>query len=102
MARIKRTTKGFVYGEGRKRRCGVSEIIGGEEAEEEAVFERLDALLGRTFKTYKFKALVNLAISRLAILENQRGFRLLCLFEYRDTIVLLPSVFWFFVLYFVF
>ncbi|XP_010265173.1 PREDICTED: uncharacterized protein LOC104602986 isoform X2 [Nelumbo nucifera] len=36
---------------------------------------RLDALLGRTFKTYKFKALVNLAISRLAILKNQRQVR---------------------------
>nr|DAD20237.1 TPA_asm: hypothetical protein HUJ06_021700 [Nelumbo nucifera] len=33
MARIIRTIKRFAYDEGRKRRCGVSEIICGEEAE---------------------------------------------------------------------
>ncbi|OVA05005.1 protein of unknown function DUF292 [Macleaya cordata] len=37
--------------------------------------KKLDALLGRTFKTSKFKALVNLAISRLAVLKNQRQVR---------------------------
>nr|DAD20307.1 TPA_asm: hypothetical protein HUJ06_021770 [Nelumbo nucifera] len=42
MARIIQTIKGFVYDQGRQRRCGVSEIIGGEEAEEEAVFGRLE------------------------------------------------------------
>ncbi|XP_042482846.1 uncharacterized protein LOC122063194 [Macadamia integrifolia] len=36
---------------------------------------KLDALLGRGFKTAKFKALVNLAISRLAVLKNQRQVR---------------------------
>ncbi|KAJ4710541.1 IST1-like protein [Melia azedarach] len=35
--------------------------------------KKLDALLGRNnFKTYKFKPQVNLAISRLAVLKNQR------------------------------
>lgn len=38
--------------------------------------KKLDALLGRTFKAGKFKALVNLAISRLAVLKNQRQARL--------------------------
>ncbi|XP_010263425.1 PREDICTED: uncharacterized protein LOC104601677 isoform X2 [Nelumbo nucifera] len=37
--------------------------------------KKLDALLGRTFKASKFKALVNLAISRLAVLKNQREVR---------------------------
>ncbi|KAK9276996.1 hypothetical protein L1049_006535 [Liquidambar formosana] len=37
--------------------------------------KKIDALLGRTFKTAKFKALVNLAISRLAVLKNQRQIR---------------------------
>ncbi|KAF9593161.1 hypothetical protein IFM89_020457 [Coptis chinensis] len=37
--------------------------------------KRLDALLGRNFKTTKFKSLVNLAISRLAVLKNQRQVR---------------------------
>lgn len=35
----------------------------------------MDALLGRSFKTYKFKPLVNLAVSRLAVLKNQREVR---------------------------
>ncbi|KAK7407559.1 hypothetical protein VNO78_09512 [Psophocarpus tetragonolobus] len=38
--------------------------------------KKLDALLGRTFKSAKFKAIVNLAISRLAVLKNQRQARL--------------------------
>lgn len=38
--------------------------------------KKLDALLGRTFKVSKFKAIVNLAISRLAVLKNQRQARL--------------------------
>ncbi|KAA8532724.1 hypothetical protein F0562_032757 [Nyssa sinensis] len=37
--------------------------------------KKLDALFGRNFKTSKFKPLVNLAISRLAILKNQRQSR---------------------------
>ncbi|GJY23861.1 IST1-like protein, partial [Tanacetum coccineum] len=37
---------------------------------------KLDALLGRKFKTSKFKATVNLAVSRLAVLKNQRQARL--------------------------
>ncbi|XP_038893459.1 uncharacterized protein LOC120082250 isoform X2 [Benincasa hispida] len=37
--------------------------------------KKLDALLGRSFKTTRFKALVNLAISRLAVLANQRQVR---------------------------
>lgn len=35
----------------------------------------LDALLGRSFKPSKFKSLVNLAISRLSVLKNQRQVR---------------------------
>ncbi|KAK7306944.1 hypothetical protein VNO77_39590 [Canavalia gladiata] len=38
--------------------------------------KKLDALLGRTFKPAKFTANVNLAISRLAVLKNQRHARL--------------------------
>ncbi|CAJ1932319.1 unnamed protein product [Sphenostylis stenocarpa] len=38
--------------------------------------KKLDALLGRTFKAAKFKAVTNLAISRLAVLKNQRLARL--------------------------
>jgi len=38
--------------------------------------KKLDALLGRTFKATKFKAIANLAISRLAVLKNQRQARL--------------------------
>ncbi|KAJ0094431.1 hypothetical protein Patl1_16467 [Pistacia atlantica] len=34
--------------------------------------KKLDALFGRNFKSYKFKPQVNLAISRLAVLKNQR------------------------------
>ncbi|KAJ4915522.1 Regulator of Vps4 activity in the MVB pathway protein [Raphanus sativus] len=37
--------------------------------------KRLDALLGRTFKTNKFKSLLNLALTRLSILKNQRQVR---------------------------
>lgn len=37
--------------------------------------KKLDALLGRTFKSSKFKPVVNLAISRLAVLKNQRQVR---------------------------
>ncbi|GKV43948.1 hypothetical protein SLEP1_g51181 [Rubroshorea leprosula] len=36
---------------------------------------KLDALLGRNFKTAKFKPLVNLALSRLAVLKSQRQIR---------------------------
>jgi hypothetical protein len=38
--------------------------------------KKLDALLGRNFKTDKFKPTINLAISRLAVLKNQRNARL--------------------------
>ncbi|KAK7813436.1 ist1-like protein [Quercus suber] len=37
--------------------------------------KKLDALLGRTFKPSKFKPLVNLALSRLVVLKNQRQVR---------------------------
>ncbi|KAL8227639.1 hypothetical protein R6Q57_015223 [Mikania cordata] len=37
---------------------------------------KLDALLGRKFKTTKFKATINLAISRITILKSQRQARL--------------------------
>ncbi|XP_061374677.1 uncharacterized protein LOC133316895 [Gastrolobium bilobum] len=37
--------------------------------------KKLDALLGRNFKAEKFKPTVNLAISRLAVLKNQRQSR---------------------------
>lgn len=37
--------------------------------------KKLDALLGRNFKTTKFKATANLAISRVAVLKNQRQVR---------------------------
>ncbi|KAJ0256818.1 Regulator of Vps4 activity in the MVB pathway protein [Hirschfeldia incana] len=37
--------------------------------------KKLDALLGRTFKTNKFKSLLNLALTRLSILKNQRQVR---------------------------
>ncbi|KAG2319933.1 hypothetical protein Bca52824_013146 [Brassica carinata] len=37
--------------------------------------KRLDALLGRSFKTNKFKSLLNLALTRLSILKNQRQVR---------------------------
>ncbi|KAM0016782.1 putative vacuolar protein sorting-associated protein Ist1 [Helianthus debilis subsp. tardiflorus] len=37
---------------------------------------KLDALLGRKFKTSKFKATVNLAVSRVTVLKNQRKARL--------------------------
>ncbi|CAN1244703.1 IST1-like protein [Linum perenne] len=39
--------------------------------------KKLDAILGRNnFKTYKFKSLSNLAVSRLAIFKNQRQAKL--------------------------
>ncbi|XP_022727000.1 uncharacterized protein LOC111282949 [Durio zibethinus] len=37
--------------------------------------KKLDALLGRAFKPSKFKSLVSLAISRLAVFKNQRQVR---------------------------
>ncbi|KAG8382923.1 hypothetical protein BUALT_Bualt05G0130300 [Buddleja alternifolia] len=37
--------------------------------------KKLDALLGRRFKTSKFKATANMAVSRLAVLRNQRQAR---------------------------
>lgn len=37
---------------------------------------RIDALLGRTFKTYKFKPVISLAISRISVLKNQRQARM--------------------------
>ncbi|GLT76624.1 hypothetical protein SLA2020_482760 [Shorea laevis] len=37
--------------------------------------KKLDALLGRSFKTSKFKPLVSLALSRLSVLKNQRQVR---------------------------
>lgn len=37
--------------------------------------KKLDALLGRNFKTSKFKATANLAISRVSVLKNQRQVR---------------------------
>ncbi|XP_071707350.1 uncharacterized protein [Rutidosis leptorrhynchoides] len=37
---------------------------------------KLDALLGRKFKTSKFKATLNLAVSRVTILKNQRQARI--------------------------
>lgn len=47
----------------------------------------LDALLGRSFKTSKFKTLVNLAISRLAVLKNQKRSR--CSLARSDVVQLL-------------
>ncbi|MED6111822.1 hypothetical protein PIB30_055846 [Stylosanthes scabra] len=38
--------------------------------------KKLDALLGRTFKAAKFKPVITLAISRIAVLKNQRQIRL--------------------------
>ncbi|XP_010495238.1 PREDICTED: uncharacterized protein LOC104772303 [Camelina sativa] len=38
--------------------------------------KKLDALLGRSFKINKFKSLLNLALTRLSILKNQRQVRL--------------------------
>ncbi|CAN6907767.1 unnamed protein product, partial [Brassica oleracea] len=37
--------------------------------------KKKNALLGRSFKTNKFNALLNLALSRLSILKNQRQVR---------------------------
>ena len=37
--------------------------------------KKLDALLGRAFKPSKFKSLISLAISRLAVFKNQRQVR---------------------------
>ncbi|XP_021754285.1 uncharacterized protein LOC110719615 [Chenopodium quinoa] len=47
----------------------------------------LDALLGRSFKASKFKTLVNLAISRLSVLKNQKRAR--CSIARSDVIQLL-------------
>ncbi|KAJ4959752.1 hypothetical protein NE237_019662 [Protea cynaroides] len=49
--------------------------------------KKLDALLGRGFKTAKFKTLVNLAISRIAVLKNQRQVR--CSMARSDVVQLL-------------
>ncbi|QHO15995.1 hypothetical protein S83_032101 [Arachis hypogaea] len=38
--------------------------------------KKLDALLGRTFKAAKFRPIITLAISRIAVLKNQRQVRL--------------------------
>jgi len=37
--------------------------------------KKLDAILGRTFKAYKLKAVASLAISRVAIFKSQRQVR---------------------------
>ncbi|KAI3720007.1 hypothetical protein L6452_20914 [Arctium lappa] len=39
---------------------------------QKAMGRKLDAILGRKFKTSKFKATVNLAVSRLSVLKNKR------------------------------
>nr|XP_009770598.1 PREDICTED: uncharacterized protein LOC104221270 isoform X2 [Nicotiana sylvestris] len=49
--------------------------------------KKLDALLGRNFKTARFKATANLAISRLAVLKNQRQAR--CSIARSDVVQLL-------------
>ncbi|PHU02007.1 hypothetical protein BC332_27258 [Capsicum chinense] len=49
--------------------------------------KKLDALLGRNFKTSKFKATVNLAISRVVVLKNQRQAR--CSIARSDVVQLL-------------
>lgn len=49
--------------------------------------KKLDALLGRNFKTNKFKATANLAISRVAVLKNQRQAR--CSIARSDVVQLL-------------
>ncbi|CAN4121872.1 unnamed protein product [Withania somnifera] len=49
--------------------------------------KKLDALLGRNFKTSKFKATANLAISRVAVLKNQRQAR--CSIARSDVVQLL-------------
>lgn len=48
---------------------------------------KLDALLGRNFKTSKFKATANLAISRVTVLKNQRQAR--CSIARSDVVQLL-------------
>ncbi|KAK9272825.1 hypothetical protein L1049_003203 [Liquidambar formosana] len=51
------------------------------------MFRRLDALLGKNFKTSKFKKLINLAISRIASLNNRYQVR--CSHARSDVITLL-------------
>ncbi|KAL0372598.1 UNVERIFIED_CONTAM: hypothetical protein Scaly_0941400 [Sesamum calycinum] len=51
--------------------------------------KKLDALLGRRFKTSKFKATVALAVSRLAVLKNQRQAR--CSIARSDVVEFLKS-----------
>ncbi|XP_057961455.1 uncharacterized protein LOC131153271 [Malania oleifera] len=51
--------------------------------------KKLDTLLGRSFKTHKFKALVRLAISRLAALKNRRQ---VCLSQDRSNVVQLLNL----------
>lgn len=41
----------------------------------EKMGKKLDALFGRSFKASKLKALLNLAISRIAVFKNQRQAR---------------------------
>lgn len=54
---------------------------------EVAMGRKLDALLGRNFKTSKFKATANLAISRVTVLKNQRQAR--CSIARSDVVQLL-------------
>ncbi|CAL5396549.1 unnamed protein product [Camellia sinensis] len=49
--------------------------------------KKLDALFGRHFKSSKFKALVNVAVSRLSVLKNQRRSR--CSLARSDVVELL-------------
>ncbi|XP_022776978.1 uncharacterized protein LOC111318393 [Durio zibethinus] len=49
--------------------------------------KKLDALLGRTFKPSKFKSIISLAISRLAVFKNQR--QVLCNQARSDVVQLL-------------
>ncbi|XP_025014891.2 uncharacterized protein LOC8269696 [Ricinus communis] len=51
--------------------------------------KKLDAIFGRTFKASKFKALANLAISRLAVFKNQRQVR--CNQAHSDVLQLLQQ-----------
>lgn len=51
--------------------------------------KKLDALLRRGFKTSKFKATVALAVSRLAVLKNQRQAR--CSIAQSDVVEFLKS-----------
>lgn len=51
--------------------------------------KKLDALLGKTFKTSKFKSLANLAVSRIAYLEKKHKVQS---FQARSDVVQLLSV----------